>query len=87
LNDKWGIIDNTGKVIVAAQYDSIEEFDNNNFACFTLSGKKGLVNINGKVIASAQYDDIDYYSRYGCYKAEKGDNDYSVYTDGTVGSW
>ena len=87
LNDMWGIIDNTGKVIVAAQYYRIDAFDNNNIACFTLNGKLGLVNINGKVIASAQYDDIYYSSEYGCYKAEKGDYDYAVYTDGRVGSW
>ena len=87
LNDMWGIIDNTGKVIVAAQYYRIDAFDNNNIACFTLNGKLGLVNINGKVIASAQYDDIYYSSEYGCYKAEKGDYEYAVYTDGRVGSW
>lgn len=56
-NDKYGLKDSAGHLIVKAKYDNIEKF-NEGIAIFKLKDKFGIINSEGKEIMEATYQAI-----------------------------
>ena len=54
-NDKWGIVDKTGNIIVDYKYDKITEFNEYGFAGIRLNDKWGVINTSGEVILEPTY--------------------------------
>ena len=52
---KWGLIDNSGNVVVDYQYDMVTE-QNGNVAGIKKDGKWQIVNTEGKAISDKQYE-------------------------------
>lgn len=58
-NDKIGLIDFSGKVVLEAKYDDIKSLDFvRNRLIITKENKKGLVDTAGNIIVDTNYDDI-----------------------------
>jgi hypothetical protein len=55
LGDKWGFINEQGKVVVPPVYDEVRVFDFG-FAQVKLNGKWGVVDQQGKVVIPPKYD-------------------------------
>ncbi len=74
--DKWGFVDNTGKIIVPCEYDIVTELNEYGFAGIYKDGKWGIVNEKGKIIVEPSYELDTYYSPQfiGKYKLEELDN-------------
>lgn len=53
--NKYGLIDNTGKIILPVEYDSVFELKNG-FAEVVKDGKRGYINSEGKLIIQCKYD-------------------------------
>lgn len=72
-NNKYGIQDTEGKVIVSPQYDEIKEtsliekklFDNEGCWRVSLNGKWGFIIGNGKKLTEIKYDQIHHFSTGG----------------------
>lgn len=58
LNDKYGLIDFSGKEITPVKYDRIMSFSEN-IATVKLNDKWGYINENGRIIANIRYDKTD----------------------------
>jgi hypothetical protein len=59
LNDKWGVIDNTGKIVVKPQFDDYEDFVyrfSEGMAQVSKDGKWGYIDKTGTEIVSPQYE-------------------------------
>ena len=61
---KWGLIDEAGKTLIRAQFDSIGTFQQHYgepYATFFHRGKAGILHRSGKLILpAAEYDDIEH---------------------------
>lgn len=58
-NNKYGLIDLSGKVLLDCNYDSIESILGiNNSLILTKDGKKGLASVTGSVIIENEYEEI-----------------------------
>lgn len=56
-NNKYGIIDADGKIIVDLIYDDLQNHNvTNNYYFAQLNGKAGVINSNGKIIIPIEYD-------------------------------
>ena len=59
-DNKYGLIDFNGKVIVKPNYDEINSFDyNEGLLLVKKDGKYGIININGVTVINTEYDKID----------------------------
>jgi hypothetical protein len=56
-NGKWGYMDNKGNMVIAAKYDSCEQFKYG-YGRFKLNGKWGILDKNGNEIIEAKYENI-----------------------------
>ncbi len=56
-NNKWGLADTMGKVVIAPQFDELKAMEDGNFA-YKLKGKWGFVSDKGMVRCSPRYDEI-----------------------------
>jgi hypothetical protein len=58
---KWGLMSETGRIIVAPKYHSLNtDHDIGKHGCIvTLNGKKGIINFEGKELISTGYDEIN----------------------------
>jgi hypothetical protein len=54
---KWGYIDDRGNKVIAAKYDSCDNFKNG-YARFRIGSKWGLVDKTGKEVVEAKYENI-----------------------------
>ena len=54
-NDKWGLIDSTGKVIAEPRYDKIESMRDGDFYISKSGDKYGVVDIKGNVVAEPKF--------------------------------
>ena len=72
LNEKWGVVDKTGKEVIPVRYDAVKnslasEQDNmrTRFDLFAvqLDGKWGFANKDGKEIIPLQYDEVSIYMK------------------------
>lgn len=55
-DEKWGFVDKNGNVKVDYIYDSVTEFNEQNFAGVKLNGKWGVINSDGTVIVEPKYE-------------------------------
>jgi len=70
-NDRFGAIDNQGKIRVAPQYEYIRPFENE-IAVIKLNGKWGVIDKNESFIAQPYYDSISTFKNKICIVSEKG---------------
>ncbi len=85
-NDKYGLIDFQGNIIVKAKYEEISGLDyREGLLLVKKRGKYGVININGATVVKAKYDKIDSdgyyeegadYSKAGFIVGKGSDNDY-----------
>ena len=68
-NNKCGIMDMTGKVLVNPQYDSIEETETGIFIA-SKDGKYGIININNEEKVPFEYSSITFNKKAAIYVAE-----------------
>jgi hypothetical protein len=61
LNNKWGLIDMMGKVVVEIKYDFAEPFSDG-LAQVTANNKKGFVNKKGEIVISPRFEDTHPYT-------------------------
>jgi hypothetical protein len=59
---KWGYIDAKGKVVLPANYDHAEDFQENGLAIVGLMDKSGVINAKGYFIVQPKYDTINPFS-------------------------
>lgn len=92
-NDKYGILNKKGKVVLPTKYDFIHFEVDDNFEMKYLvgeirkNGKDGLINDNGKIIVPLKYDRIDISNSGTYYTARKTNGDYKdglIRKDGTA---
>lgn len=79
-NDRYGLIDRTGKMVIEPIYDDIEILDNPSFVKVKLKDKFGVLNVDGRVIVPVEYDYVGRMSediiivkqedKYGCFDKE-----------------
>ena len=58
VNNKWGLIDAAGRVILAPAYDAIGEFKHFGYAAMQRSGKVGLLDEQGREVVRPVYEDL-----------------------------
>jgi hypothetical protein len=81
-NDRYGCIDNVGKIRVAPQYEVIRPFDND-VAVVKLNGKWGIINKYESFVAQPYYDSISAFRNKICIVSEKGTH-YLMNTNGEI---
>lgn len=57
VNDKWGMIDKTGKLVIQPQFDSLAEEFVDGLAMVVVGDKYGFINEKGQLAIEAKYDD------------------------------
>lgn len=60
--NKWGYMDAKGKLVLPANYDRAEDFQENGLAIVGLKDKSGVINANGYFIVQPKYDTINPFS-------------------------
>jgi hypothetical protein len=70
LNNRWGVIDNSGNQIIPCIYDEVFYFDNR---CITvkLDGKEGLTDIHHQFILPLEFDEISTPDELGVLEVTK----------------
>ncbi len=58
IEDKYGYIDETGKLLIAAQYDTARDFSEK-LAAVQINGKYGFIDTSGKMVIPAKFDFAD----------------------------
>ncbi len=56
LHDKWGLIDNRGRIVVEPKFDDLVLFSTNGLAAVALNGKGGYIDRHGATVIAPQYD-------------------------------
>jgi len=54
LNDRWGYIDRSGKIVIEPRFESAEEFSEG-LAVVQLDGKSGFIDASGKFVIEPKY--------------------------------
>lgn len=57
-DQKWGLIDGSGKITVDPIYDAIGDFYQFDYAVVQRNGKVGIINSMGKIVLPVQYEDL-----------------------------
>ena len=71
FKDKWGLIDETGKVIISPAFEEIDHFSNERIK-MKFEGKWGLMDITGKIIIPPNVEEIDKFPNGGIKVKFKG---------------
>lgn len=58
LNQKWGLINASGNIVVEPLYDAIGEFKTYGYAVMQRGGKVGMINRSGRELVAPKYDDL-----------------------------
>jgi hypothetical protein len=58
-DNKYGLVNNQGKLLIAAQFDKVRPYRNNR-AVVELNGKLGLIDEKGKIVQAINYTDLTY---------------------------
>lgn len=61
LNDKWGLVDVSGRIVVAPKFDRLYAVGERLFYV-VMSGKYGLINENGETVLPLDYEMIERFS-------------------------
>lgn len=75
-DNKWGLVDLTGKEITPLKYDEIDYFQNG-LSIVTSNKNKGCVNIQGKEVIPVKYSRVK-HSQTGVIEAEIKDEKYLI---------
>ncbi len=59
-NHRWGVIDRTGRIVLAPNYDEVSSF-NMGHAAVLINGKFGFVDTNNKIVIEPRYDYVTAY--------------------------
>lgn len=60
---EWGYINESGKVVVAPQYESAEFFTEYSSGIVGIDGKQGLISSKGEVLLRPEFDDLTVYAQ------------------------
>jgi hypothetical protein len=58
VNDKWGIVDLQGNIIIPLEYDDLTSFDEQGLAAAEKQEKWGWINRQGAIVIPFEYDDL-----------------------------
>ncbi|MGB0983355.1 MAG: WG repeat-containing protein [Saprospiraceae bacterium] len=58
VNQKWGLIDQSGQTIVSPDYDAIGDFYQYGYAIVQEAGKVGVMNKSGEIVIKVAYKDL-----------------------------
>lgn len=58
-NNKWGFVDQYGKIIIDPQYDEITDMDSHKQCIVKLNGGYGVISISGDYLLSCKYKKIE----------------------------
>lgn len=80
-NDRCGLIDTSGKIIIPIKYDDLdflevqngEEFSNTNLLIVNKNDKEGIIDLKNKTIVPIKYDGLDGLESNGLIRATIGD--------------
>jgi WG containing repeat len=78
-----GLIDQQGKIIVQAKYQSLWELYHLNIFAFTLNNKSGLIDGDGNILQPAKYDTLEGHHHFGNYIFRVSCNNKYSYIDST----
>lgn len=86
LNGKYGLIDNTGKVLIEPIYESIEKNEYSKIAKVKFNNKYGILNFNGDIIVPINYSEIrgSFSKHSGFISAFKDNNTYLINRKGQI---
>ena len=65
VNDKWGFVDASGKMVIKPQYEDARSFANG-FAAVQKDGKWGFITTNGEMVIEPQFDNAKDFNNHGC---------------------
>ena len=83
VNEKWGFIDKTGKVIVEPRYDFIEEFKDGYAAVF-VGDKMGFIDLTGNLVIEPQFEALVFGFDDGYAIVEKDNVIFLIDTTGEI---
>jgi hypothetical protein len=58
MNNRWGLINSEGSMIIKPEYEAIGDFKNYGYAVMQRSGKVGLLDQHGREIVNARFEDL-----------------------------
>lgn len=64
IDNKWGFVDNTGKVVIEPIYEEANSFSNG-YAAVKFAGQWGFINMDNEVVIDYQFDDAKYFTSQG----------------------
>ncbi len=83
INNKWGIVDSTGKTKCNPIYSEISNSFVNDYLPFKSGSKFGYLNSNGKLIINPEYDKVGAFQD-GLVNCDKGIYQYSINSKGVI---
>ncbi len=83
INNKWGIVDSTGKTKCNPIYSEISNSFVNHYLPFKSGSKFGYLNSNGQLIINPEYDKVGAFQD-GIVNCEKGIYQYTFNTKGVI---
>ncbi|MBR1884703.1 MAG: WG repeat-containing protein [Clostridia bacterium] len=57
IGDKWGFIDDEGKIVTEVKYDEIKDF-HSGYAVVRIGNKYGVISKKGKQVGKVKYDSV-----------------------------
>lgn len=74
-NNKWGVVNNAGKLVLPIKYDYINALGEKNLLMIVEKNNlTGIIDINGKVILPLEYTYIDFWPQEGLHLIKKNDD-------------
>lgn len=64
IDGQWGFIDNTGEVVIEAEYEDARSFANG-LAAVKYAGKWGFIDLEGNLVIDTQFDDAKDFTSSG----------------------
>lgn len=78
--DKWGLANDSGKILADTKYDFLGSFSEG-LAVVRLNGKYGFIDTGGREVIALQYDHADSFSN-GTSRVENGGESFMIDTEG-----
>lgn len=72
-NGKWGLIDQSGKLIIDCKFESISSYFQQGLAPVKLNGKYGYIDKKGNIVIECKFDDANDFSDNGLAVVGKDD--------------
>lgn len=78
-DNKYGIIDYNGNIIIDFKYDYLSAYNNDNLFISKINNKYGIIDYNDKIIIDFKYDNIIYHKDLDNYSLFIKDKNLNVY--------